>query len=128
MVHVHAWHTNIPIEEAATWSFETFNRTGVDLASTLPNKLEMFMTGVGWPTNSLVPGISTSPPSVKNLQLFIDAFVCTANIQGTKYFFFEYMNMPWKERQLPGVEGFWGLFNSNRTLKANIALPNCTHE
>jgi len=127
MVNVHAWHANILIQEAATWSFNSFNRTGVDLASTLPNKPQMYMTEAGWPTNSWEPIISTSPPSVENLQLFINNFVCTANAQGTKYFFFEYMDMPWKERRLPGVECFWGLFNSDRTLKA-ITLPDCAHE
>ena len=91
------------------------------------------MTGVGWPTNSLAPVVTTSPPSVKNLQLFINNFVCTASTQGIKYFFFEYMDMPWKQRRSPdvegsgGVEGFWGLFHSNRTLKA-ITLPDCAHE
>jgi len=91
------------------------------------------MTEVGWPTNSSVPVSTISPPSVENLQLFINNFVYTANTQRIKYFFFEYMDMPWKERRLPdvegfgGVEGFWGLFNSDRTLKA-ITLPDCAHE
>jgi exo-beta-1,3-glucanase (GH17 family) len=52
--------------------------------------------------------------------------VCTANTQGVKFFFFEFTDIPWKERLYPGMEGFWGLFNSNKTLKA-LTLPDCLH-
>lgn len=126
MVNVHAWHANTTIQDAAKWTFDFFKETGVDLASPLPNKPEMYMAEVGWPTNSSVPVVSSSAASVENLQLFLNNFVCTANTQGVRYFFFEYMNIPWKEQRWPGVEGFWGLFNSDKTLKA-ITLPDCAH-
>jgi len=127
MVNVHAWHANTTIQDAATWSFTFFKETGTDLAAALPNKPLMYMAEVGWPTFSSVPVVSSSEASVPNLQFFIDNFVCTANTQGIKYFFFEFMDIPWKEKRWPGVEGFWGLLHSNKTLKA-LTLPDCTHE
>ena len=125
IVNVYAWYNNRRIQDAVKHSFDLFKERGVDLASSLTNLSEVYMAGVGWPTNSLSALTNPSQPSVKNLQLFINNFVCTANTQGVKYFFFEYMDTPWKEK-LYGVEGFWGLFNSDRTLKA-ITLPDCTH-
>ena len=85
------------------------------------------MTEVGWPTTSSVPVVSASGASVENLQYLLNNFVCTANTQGVKYFYCEYMNIPWKEQRWPGVGGFWGLLNSNKTLKA-ITLPDCSHD
>ena len=127
MVNVHAWHANTTIQDAPKWTFDFFKENGPDLANLVPNKPQIYMAEVGWPTNSSVPVASSSPASVENLQYFLNNFVCTANAQGIKYFYFEYMNIPWKEQQWPGVEGFWGLFNSDKTLKA-ITLPDCAHE
>ena len=52
-----------------------------------------------------------SVASVANLQTFIDTFVCQANSAGTQYFFFEFADEDWKDKQFGGVEGWWGLFN-----------------
>ena len=127
MVNVQAWYANTTIQDAPTFSFNSFKENGPDLASLVPNKPQMYMTDVGWPTNSSVPVAGPSGASVANLQYFLDNFVCTANTQGVKYFYYEYMNIPWKEKRWPGVGGFWGLFNSNKTLKA-ITLPDCSHD
>jgi len=132
---VHAWHANASIQDAAQWSFAFFKKTGVDLANPLPNKPQMYIAEVGWPTNPSVPGVGPSAASVENLQLSINNFVCTDNTQEIKYFFFEYIDIPWENKTYlvtdgkrgPGVEGSWGLFNSDRTLKA-ITLPDCASE
>jgi len=90
----------------------------------------MYIAETGWPTFSSTAEEKTdgaSEASEPNLQIFIDNFVCTANTQSVKYFFFEFTDIPWKERLFPGVEGFWGLFNGNKTLKA-LTLPDCSHE
>ena len=126
MVNVHTWNANTTILDVPRWTFNFFKENGPDLASLVPNKPQMYMTKVGWPTNSSVPVFSTSLASVDNLQYFLSNFVCAANNQGVKYFYHEFMDIPWKKQQLPGEEGFWGLFNSNKTLKA-ITLPDCSH-
>jgi len=88
----------------------------------------MYIAETGWPSQSSDAGNANngaSTASEANLQIFLDTFVCQANQNGTGYFYFEFLDEPWKDAQFGGVEGWWGLFHSNRTLK-NIILPNCT--
>jgi len=40
----------------------------------------------------------------------LDTFVCQANTNGTEYFFFEFFDEPWKDKQFGGVEGWWYVF------------------
>jgi len=124
MVRVDLWDSSTRIQDAAKWTFDFFNETSLELAKSFVPKPEMYMTEVGWPTNSSASFfLNPSAASVENLQIFINHFVCTANTQGVKYFFSDYMDNPWKERR---YSGSWGLFNSDRTLKA-ITLPDCAH-
>lgn len=129
MSNVHAWFAKTTIQAAANWTFTFFQETNVNVANALANKPQMYIAETGWPTYSSTAAEKTdgaSEASEPNLQLFMDSFVCTANTQGVKYFYFEYTDTPWKAQQFPGVEGFWGLFYSNKTLKA-ITLPDCSH-
>jgi len=87
----------------------------------------MYIAETGWPTKSSDAGNANNGPSTAseaNLQIFLDTFVCQANANGTGYFFFDFFDEPWKDIQFGGVEGWWGLFTSNRTLK-NIKIPDC---
>ena len=130
MSNVHAWFASTTIQDAANWTFTFFQETNVDVANTLANKPQMYIAETGWPTYSSTTAEQTdgaSDASEPNLQIFLNNFVCTANTQGTKYFFFEFTDIPWKAQQFPGVEGFWGLFHTNKTLKA-LTLPDCTHD
>jgi len=108
------------VQDAAKWSFDFFNKTSVEFARFIFPEPEMYMTDVGWSTNS------PSATSVENLQIFINTFVCTANTQGVKYFFYEYMDNPLREEWYSALMEPRGLFNSDRTLKA-ITLPDCVH-
>jgi hypothetical protein len=75
-----------------------------------------------------------SAASIANLQKFLDTYVCQANKNATGYFYFEAFDEKWKVSQkndseqdkicsliIPllsqddiygGVEGHWGLFNT----------------
>ncbi len=129
MSSVRAWFATTTAQDAATWTFTSFNLTSVDVANALANKPQMYIAETGWPTfSSTATGHNpASEASEPNLQIFLDNFVCTANTRGVKYFFFEFTDTPWKERLYPGVEGFWGMFNSNKMLKA-LTLPDCPHD
>jgi len=88
----------------------------------------MYIAETGWPSAS--SDISNanngaSDASVTNLQTFLDTFVCQANQAGVGYFYFEYFDEEWKDKKYGGVEGYWGLFNKDRTLK-NITIPDCS--
>ena len=124
------WFIGTAVQDAAAFTFTYFKQTNVDVANSLANKPQMYIAETGWPTLSSKASTQTNPgteASVPNLQTYITNFVCAANTNRVKYFFFEFTDTPWKERLYPVVEGFWGLFNINKTLKA-LTLPDCSHD
>jgi exo-beta-1,3-glucanase (GH17 family) len=125
--NVHAWFGGVTIDQAAGWTAQFFDENNVQVANQLPNQPKMFIAETGWPTKSSDATHATnnaSAASVENLQKFLDTFVCAANKNGTGYFYFEFFDEKWKDIQFGGVEGWWGLFNADRTLKA-VTLPDC---
>jgi exo-beta-1,3-glucanase (GH17 family) len=125
--NVHPWFASVSIDEAAGWTAQFFDETNVQVANKLPNKPQMYIAETGWPTKSSDAAHASDGPSLaseENLQKFMDTFVCQANKNGTGYFFFEFFDEKWKDDLFGGVEGWWGLFHGNRTLK-NIVIPNC---
>lgn len=128
MANVHPWFANQSIDNAAAWTADFFNSTDYSLAQSLPNKPKMFIAETGWPTGTSSfnanPNDGPSLASTDNLQIFINDFACQATKNGTGYFFFEFSDEPWKNTTYGGVEGYWGLFDSNKNLK-NITIPTC---
>ncbi|KAJ6507920.1 glycoside hydrolase family 17 protein [Mycena vitilis] len=127
MANVHPWFADTRIEDAAGWTANFFSDTDLKAAAAVANTADMYIAETGWPTNSSDDASATngvSAASEANLQIFLDTFVCQANKNGTKYFFFEYFDEKWKDDQFGGVEGYWGLFYRNRTLKG-ITIPTC---
>ncbi|KAK0491089.1 glycoside hydrolase family 17 protein [Armillaria novae-zelandiae] len=125
--NVHPWFANTTIQDAASWTATFFEETNVQPAAQLPNKPKMYIAETGWPSQSSDAGNANngaSDASEANLQIFLDNFVCQANTNGTGYFFFEFTDEPWKDKLYGGVEGHWGLFHSNRTLK-RVTIPDC---
>ncbi|KAG9218850.1 hypothetical protein CCMSSC00406_0001036 [Pleurotus cornucopiae] len=126
--NVHAWFANTTANDAAGWVSNFFQETNVQPASLLPNNPKMYIAETGWPSKSsdvANANNGASDASEANLQIFLDTFVCQANENGTAYFYFELFDEEWKDKQFGGVEGWWGLFNKDRSLK-NIKLPTCT--
>ncbi|KAI0067263.1 glycoside hydrolase [Artomyces pyxidatus] len=127
MSNVHPWFANVSIDQAAGWTNEFFQEQNVQPAALLSNHPTMYIAETGWPSNSSDAGNESNGPStasIPNLQEFLNTFVCQANQNGTGYFFFEYFDETWKDVQFGGVEGWWGLFTSNKTLKA-LTIPDC---
>ncbi|KAJ7498672.1 glycoside hydrolase [Mycena latifolia] len=128
MANVHPWFAAQAIQDAAGWTADFFATTNVAAANALSNKPTMYIAETGWPTKSSSTEAESDGPSlasVENLQIYLDTFVCQANQNGTGYFYFEYFDEQWKDVQFGGVEGWWGLFNADRTLK-NVTIPDCT--
>ncbi|KAF9076983.1 glycoside hydrolase family 17 protein [Rhodocollybia butyracea] len=127
MANVHPWFANVSAQSASAWTAQFFNETNVQPSALLPNNPKMYIAETGWPTQSSDAGNANngvSDASETNLQVFLDTFVCQANQNSTGYFYFEFKDEPWKDVQFGGVEGYWGLFHANRTLK-NLKIPNC---
>lgn len=131
--NIHAWFAHTTAAQAANWTNEFFEENNVQPAALLSNHPKMVIAETGWPTHSNGTADSNSgagvggEASVANLQVFLDSFICQANTAGTPYFFFEYTDVPWKDMRYGGVEGFWGMFNSSKQLKA-LTLPDCSHQ
>ncbi|KAJ3830047.1 glycoside hydrolase family 17 protein [Lentinula raphanica] len=128
MANVHPWFANVSVDDAAAWTWLFFQDNDVELAESLSNNPSMSIAETGWPTNSTDAGNETNGPSnatEANLQTFLDTFVCQANANGTEYYFFEAFDEVWKLEEFGGVEGYWGLFYSNKTLK-DITIPDCS--
>jgi exo-beta-1,3-glucanase (GH17 family) len=127
LANVHPWFANVSAQESAAWTASFFDQTDVQPAAQLSNKPKMYIAETGWPTQSSDAGNANngaSPASEANLQVFLDTFICQANANNTGYFFFEFFDEAWKDKQFGGVEGWWGLFHANRSLKA-VTIPNC---
>ncbi|KAJ7679025.1 glycoside hydrolase superfamily [Mycena polygramma] len=107
MANVHPWFADTRIENAAGWTADFFSDTDLKAAAVVANTPDMYIAETGWPTNSSDAASATngvSAASEANLQIFLDTFVCQANKNGTKYFFFEYFDEKWKDDQFGGVE------------------------
>ncbi|KAF8312514.1 glycoside hydrolase family 17 protein [Clavulina sp. PMI_390] len=132
MANVHPWFAGTSIDDAASWTATYFQETDVALAATTTNNPPFYIAETGWPTNSSTAAdmqdSGGAAASVANLQIFMDDFVCQANQNGTGYFFFEFMDEPWKTVQYGGVEGYWGVFDSDKNLKSGLTIPDCSHQ
>jgi len=127
MANVHPWFANVSIDQAAMWTNMFFQQNNVQAAAALSNQPKMYIAETGWPSQSSDASNASNGPSkasVPNLQAFLNTFVCASNKNGTGYFYFEAFDEPWKDQQFGGVEGWWGLFSSNKTLK-DITIPSC---
>ncbi|KAI0955615.1 hypothetical protein AcV7_006234 [Taiwanofungus camphoratus] len=126
--NIHPWFANVSIDQAAGWTYEFFQTENVQPAAALSNSPKMYIAETGWPTNSTNASNESNGPStasVANLQKYLDTFICPSNQNGTGYFYFEFTDEPWQAIQFGGVEGYWGLFYPNKTMKP-ITIPNCT--
>ncbi|KAF9006511.1 glucan 1,3 beta-glucosidase [Cyathus striatus] len=118
--NVHPWFANTTAEAAAAWVFNFFDETNVQPAAALSNTPKMYIAETGWPTASSDTANANnggSDASLDSLQIFLDTFVCQANENNVPYFYFELVDEKWKDEVYGGVEGWWGLFNDDRTLK-----------
>jgi len=125
--NIHAWFANVSIAQAGSWTYTFFEEENVAVAQGLSNKPDFAIGETGWPTNSTTQAAMSDGPSTAseaNLETFMNDFVCGSNKNGTEYFFFEFADEDWQREQFGGVEGYWGLFHDNRTLKG-ITIPDC---
>ncbi|KAG0260540.1 hypothetical protein DFQ27_003484 [Actinomortierella ambigua] len=120
-VNLHPFFSGINIEGAADWFWRYYNSHVKDNAGNVAKPV--WVTEVGWPSFPANAPIKGSTPSVQNLQLFIDTWLCEANQKKLPYYFFEFFDAPWKIFPGSPVEGFWGIMTIDKKLK--VKLPNC---
>ncbi|ORY06474.1 glycoside hydrolase [Basidiobolus meristosporus CBS 931.73] len=119
MANVHPYFAGTLVKDAANWTFSYFQEN-IARQSVAAGK-DAIISEVGWATQG--DPDQGAVASVPNLQTFLDTFLCQANQQKVKYFWFEAMDEPWKTQQFTLLEGNWGLLTTDRKPKATI--PNC---
>ncbi|CAG8643690.1 4147_t:CDS:2 [Ambispora gerdemannii] len=119
--NVHPYFAGVTAEEATAWSLKWFDENDVTFAN--KQKKPAVIAEVGWPTNGL--SNKGAVASIPNLQTFISQFICEANKKQYKYYYFETFDTPWKTERFTLLEGSWGLFYPDRTLKPGLTLPDC---
>ena len=131
MANVHPFFAPNSAATAANWTWNFFFQNDVNYANqtSYPNlaaggtkDIPAIISETGWPTRGNAS--AGAIPGTDGLQTFLDTFLCQSNTMGVPYYFFEAFDEPWKI--IYGeLETSWGLFNSDRTLKSGITIPNC---
>ena len=97
MANVHPFFGGLPIEQAAGWTWDYFTRTDVAVTELAPNRPPTYVAETGWPSDSMTEPERTDEAAVAGipqLQMFLDTYPCTANTNGTLYFYFEVFDEP----------------------------------
>lgn len=137
MANVHPWFGGVPVDDAAGWVYSYTANQEPSSVLQASNHPELFIAETGWPTGANATQFETyqaAVAGVPELNTFLSNYVCEANqnvsaggdaAEFSKYFFFEAFDEPWKDALYGGVESHWGLFNSDKTLKNGLQIPNC---
>lgn len=119
--NVHPYFAGTKVDDAAVWTFQFFEDE--DITPAKQGGKQAVMSEVGWPTKG--DSQQGAVASIPNLQTFLNTFLCQSNQKGYRYYFFESFDTPWKVTMFTLLEGSWGLFNADRTLKQGIVFPDC---
>ncbi|KAF9581242.1 hypothetical protein BGW38_001805 [Lunasporangiospora selenospora] len=117
--NIHPFFAYQSADRAADWAFTNFKGETQKVAATKP----AIISEVGWPSGPATANLGPAVPSLENLQVFVDTWVCQANSRNIPYYFFEAFDEPWKNAINPR-ESQWGLMTADRKLK--IRVPLCT--
>ncbi|CAO3566618.1 unnamed protein product [Mortierella alpina] len=118
MSNIHPFFAYTPVQEAAAWAFANYKTETLPAASGKP----AVISEVGWPSGPSSAKMGTAVPSIENLQIFLDSWVCQANKRKVPYYYFEAFDEPWKS-SINARESQWGIMTVDRRLKVNI--PSC---
>ncbi|TKA71605.1 hypothetical protein B0A49_10174 [Cryomyces minteri] len=138
MANIHPFFAGVTPDTAAGWTWDFWqSHDAIYKTSTASSYPTNVISEVGWPSgggNDCGTGAAcTSPTSgsvagVKEMNTFMDNFVCQSLKNGTTYFWFEAFDEPWKtvfNTKTEQWEDKWGLMDANRNLKSGIKIPEC---
>ncbi|GBF66147.1 glucan endo-1,3-beta-glucosidase [Trichophyton mentagrophytes] len=134
MSNIHPFFAGVTADKGTGWAWSFW--TEHDVALTKGTDKKQIISEIGWPSgggnncgDSKCPDSkSGSVASVKDMNIFMEHWVCQALSNGTDYFWFEAFDEPWKVSfNEPGKEweDKWGLMDPARVLKPGIKIPDC---
>ncbi|KAL8923881.1 MAG: hypothetical protein Q9172_002934 [Xanthocarpia lactea] len=134
MSNIHPFFAGKTPDIAAGWTWDFWQNHNVVL-TTGTNKKNV-ISEVGWPSEggtkcgglNCTVGEKGAVAGIKQMNTFMDKFVCQSLANGTDFFWFEAFDEPWKEAlNEPGKEweDKWGLMDLARNLKPGVKIPDC---
>ena len=128
-VNVDPFLNGVNAVEAGNWT-HNYLTTQVDpyrrLITTRSHTPQVILSEVGWPYGG--GQYRAAKAGLKEMQQFLDSFICSAKDGKRPWYFFEAFDEPWKQvyhRPNAKWETEWGLFTSDRKIKENVSIPKC---
>lgn len=112
-IHIHPYWEGIPVEKAAEYVVKTWK----DMKNIFPGK-RIVIGETGWPSKGKDNGQAV--PSEKNQARFFREFSQLAEEKGIEYFYFQLFDEKWKDKFEGKVGAYWGIYNSDGSLKTNL--------
>ncbi|KAL8768607.1 MAG: hypothetical protein Q9209_005166 [Squamulea sp. 1 TL-2023] len=134
MSNIHPFFAGKTPDIAASWTWTFWEDHDVILTKGTNKK--NIISEVGWPSAggmkcgglNCTTGEKGAVAGIKEMNEFMDNFVCQSLSNGTEFFWFEAFDEPWKEQfNEPGKEweDKWGLMDLGRNLKPGVKIPDC---
>ncbi|KAL8997371.1 MAG: hypothetical protein Q9169_003353 [Polycauliona sp. 2 TL-2023] len=134
MSNIHPFFAGKTPDIAADWTWSFWQTHNVVL--TANTKKKNVISEVGWPSEggmkcgevNCTKGEKGAVAGIKEMNAFMDNFVCQSLANGTDFFWFEAFDEPWKAQlNEPGKEweDKWGLMDLARNLKPGVKIPDC---
>lgn len=124
--NIHPFFGGEPVNNATDWVFDFLQTQVEPLNFKAKSPANMILSEVGWPSGG--GKYRNSVAGTKELQSFLDEWICAAQKSNYAWFWFEAFDEPWKKiyHSNEGTwETQWGLFSVDRKLKPGITLPKC---
>ncbi|KAK6360472.1 hypothetical protein TWF730_006614 [Orbilia blumenaviensis] len=126
MANVHPFFAGVTVQDAPDWTWLFTENNDVAIARQTTRNPNVIVSEVGWPSGGGT--LKGSVAGIDELNQFVEDYVCTANANGTEYYWFVPFDEPWKEKfNVPGKEWEtrWGLMDVDRNLKPGVTIPDC---
>ncbi|OMJ14298.1 putative family 17 glucosidase SCW10 [Smittium culicis] len=102
------FHFDESAQNASNFIFEK-----IDKVKKIAEGKEVFITGIGWPTEG--NSLGQSVPGKDNTLEFMKTFICRANKEYVGYSWFNAIDTPWRiEETKSKFEGYWGILKEDR--------------
>ncbi|OMJ13675.1 Glucan 1,3-beta-glucosidase [Smittium culicis] len=102
------FHFDESAQSASNFLFEK-----IDKVKKVADGKEVFITGIGWPTEG--NSLGQSVPGKDNAMEFMKSFICRANKEYVGYSWFNAIDTPWRiEETKSKFEGYWGILKEDR--------------
>ncbi|ANB14873.1 Cell wall endo-beta-1,3-glucanase [Sugiyamaella lignohabitans] len=122
--NIHPFFGGVNVQNSTKWTYDFLLRQVAGRIS--PANVMYIISEVGWPSGG--GALHEAVAGEKEMQMFLDNWLCTNQDTDVGWYWYEAFDQPWKDKW--NTESFqwesqWGLFTADRKLK-NITIPLCS--